>query len=100
MDKISVQDVNRALSQLMHPEIRFSLPDLGMVENVVCGEDRIELTLKLPFLQVPIKDLLIQNVKEALAGLDKSKQVKINVEQMTQQERDGFMKMAKEGWKL
>jgi metal-sulfur cluster biosynthetic enzyme len=100
MDKITVQEVNRVLPQVMHPEIGFNLVDLGMVENVVCGEDQIELTRKLLSLHVPIRDLLIRNTKETLARLDKSKQVKINVEQMTQQERDRFMKMAKEGWKL
>jgi len=35
-----------------------------------------------------------------LADLDNSIQVKTNIEEMSQEERDNFTKMAKEGWKL
>jgi len=100
MCKFSQPDVEQALSQIMHPEINYSLVDLGMIMDVVCKEDVVDLILKLPFLQVPIKELLIQSIKEALADLDEAIQVKINIEQMSQEERDKFAKMAKEGWKL
>lgn len=100
MSKYSPWDVNQVLSKIMHPEINFSLVELGMIKDVVCQENQIELTLKLPFAEVPIKDLLIQGLKRALGELGAATQVKINVQQMTQEERDKFMKMAEEGWKL
>ena len=100
MTKLSQPETEQALSKVIHPEISHSLVDLRMIEDVVCKKDEVNLTLKLPFLNVPIKELLIQSIKENLAGLDETIQVKVNVEQMSEEERDKFMKMAKEGWKL
>ena len=100
MAKFSQPDVEQALSQIMHPEINYSLVDLGMIKNVICEGKRVDLTLKLPFLQVPVKDLLITSIKKTLADLDNSIQVEANIEEMSQEERDNFTKMAKKGWKL
>jgi len=100
MDKFLPQNVEQALSKVMHPEIKYSLVDLGMIKNVICEGKKVDLTLKLPFLQVPVKDLLITNIKKTLADLDHSIQVETNIEEMSQEERDNFTKMAKEGWKF
>ena len=100
MSRFSPPDVEQALSDLMHPEINYSLINLGMIKDVVCEEDKAGLTLKLPFLGIPIKEDLIQSIKGALADLDKAVQVEINEEEMNQEERDKFMRMAKEGWKF
>jgi len=102
MGKFSQPDVEQALSQIMHPEINYSLVDLGMLKNVICEceERKVSLTLKLPFLQVPVKELLVQSIKQALSGLDESIHVQIDMEQMSQDERENFAKMAKEGWKF
>ena len=100
MNEISLKDVKQALSKVMHPEINYSLVDLGMIKNVICEGKKVDLTLKLPFLQVPVKDLLITNIKKTLAELDSSIHVEINIGEMNQKERDNFTKMAKEGWKF
>jgi metal-sulfur cluster biosynthetic enzyme len=100
MTTLSQPEIEKALSKIMHPEINYSLVDLGMIEDVIYKKDEVNLTLKLPFLQVPVKDLLIQSIKEVLADLDEAIQVEINIEQMSQEERDKFARMAKEGWKF
>ena len=100
MSKFMPQDAEQALSKVMHPEINHSLVDLGMIKDIVCEEKKLSLTLYLPFLQVPIKDLLIKSIEEALSDLDNSIELQINAEQMTEKQRDDFMKMAKEGRKL
>ena len=100
MTKLSQPDIEQALSKVMHPEIDYSLVDLGMLKHVICKQDKVNLTLKLPFLQVPVKDLLIESIKKTLSDLDSSIQVEINIEQMSQEHRDKFAKMAKEGWKF
>jgi len=100
MTEFSQPDIKQALSKIMHPEINYSLVDLGMLKNVICKQYKVNLTLKLPFLQVPVKDLLIESIKKTLSDLDSSIQVEINIEQMTQEQHDNFTKMAKEGWKL
>ena len=100
MTKLSQPEIEQALSKIMHPEINYSLVDLGMLKNVICKQDKVNLTLKLPFPQVPVKDLLIENIKKTLSELDSSIQVEINIEQMSQEQRDKFAEMAKEGWKF
>jgi len=100
MTKLSQPEIEQALSKIMHPEIKYSLVDLGMIEDVVCEKGKVRLTLKLPFLNVPVKELLIQSIKETLADLDEAIKVKLNLEQMSKEERDNFTKMAKEGWKF
>lgn len=100
MSETPQKDVQQALSEAMHPEINYSLVDLGMIKNVICKQDKVNLTLKLPFLQVPVKDLVIENIKKTLADLDSSILVEINIEEMSQEERSNFTKMAKEGWKF
>jgi len=100
MTKLSQPEIDQALSKVMHPEINYSLVDLGMIEDVICKKDEVNLILKLPFMQVPVKDLLIESIKKTLSELDSSIQVEINIEQMSQEQRDKFAKMAKEGWKF
>jgi metal-sulfur cluster biosynthetic enzyme len=99
MTELSQPEIEQVLSKVIHPEINYSLVDLGMIQDVLCKEDEVNLTLKLPFLQVPVKDLLIKSIKQTLSDLDNSIQVEINIEQMSQEQRDKFAKMAQEGWK-
>ena len=100
MTKLSQPEIEQALSKITHPEINYSLAALGMLEDVICKKDEVSLTLKLPFQGVPIKEFLIQTIKETLAVLDETIQVKVNIEQMSEEERGNFAKMAREGWKL
>ncbi|MBW1932017.1 MAG: DUF59 domain-containing protein [Deltaproteobacteria bacterium] len=100
MTKLSQTKIEQTLSKLMHPEINYSLVDLGMIKDVVSEEKKVSLSLKLPFLQVPVRELLIESIKKALYDLDNTIQVEIDMEQMSQEERENFAKMAKEGWKL
>ena len=46
-----------------------------------------------------LSPVLVQ-AQDGLTVLDSSIQVEINIEQMSQEQRDKFAKMAKEGWKL
>jgi len=100
MAKSSQQDIEQALSKVMHPEINHSLVDLGVIEDMVYKQKHVSLTLNLPSLQVPVKGILVESIKKTLADLDSSIEVEINIEQMTEQQREKFMKMAKEGWKF
>ena len=100
MNNYSVADIKQALSKVMHPEINYSLVDLGMIEDIVHKEYKADLTLKLPFPGIPIKEVLIQSIHGALADVDETMQVEITIKQMSQEEREKFMRMAKEKWKL
>jgi ATP-binding protein involved in chromosome partitioning len=98
--EISQKSVEKTLSKLMHPEINYSLVDLGMIKDVAFEQNKVKVTLKVPFLDVPIRDHLIQMIKESVSDLNEVVESEVNLQQMSQQERDEFMKKAKKGWKL
>jgi len=85
------------LRGVMHPEIKNNLVDLGMVGDVVVSDQKVSLTLALPFKTIPIKDDLVRLVRQAIAQLDGSLEVTINLTEMSQQERANFMEMAEGG---
>jgi metal-sulfur cluster biosynthetic enzyme len=96
-EAISEKKVNELLTKIIHPEINYSLVDLGMIKGVVVKDNVVTLTLKFPFLEIPIKDLLISTIEEELKKINVD--VKINIAQMNEEERAKFMKMAQEGWR-
>ncbi len=101
MDKnIPEEDVRQVLGQLMHPEINYSLIDLGMIKDIVIRSDRVTLTLNLPLMEIPIKDDLVNSIKEALLRLSPGVEVGVNLSQMSQEEKAKFMAMAQRGWRF
>ena len=100
MAAISQQSIKQALSRAMHPEIDYSLVDLGMIKDIASEGNKVGLVLKLPFLNVPVKDSLIEIIKKTLTDLDETVKVDISLEEMGQKEREEFMKKAREEWKL
>lgn len=98
--EISQNSIKQALSKLMHPEINYSLVDLGIIKDVAFEKNKVMVTLKVPFLDVPIRDHLIQMIRGSVSDLNEAFKTEINLQQMSQQERDEFMKKVKKGWKL
>ena len=94
--ELTEEIINQRLSKAMHPEINSSLLELGMIKDVKLKNSEISLTLLLPFLNVPIKDMLIQIIKDSL----KSKKVKIKIAEMNEKEKEKFMEMAQQGWRF
>jgi len=85
------EQVYQALREVMHPEFKRDLIELEMIRGVVAEEDRVTVTLALPFLDVPVKDDLVRGIKEALSGLDSSAQIEVDLAEMDQKERAAFM---------
>jgi ATP-binding protein involved in chromosome partitioning len=93
---ISEEEVRRAIADMKHPEIDRTLVELGMVRDVAVEDNRVMLTMVLPFPGIPIKDLLVQSLREAVArpGVE----VEVKLADMTQKERDTFLLMVQQGW--
>ena len=91
---ITSKQVFDALRGVMHPEIKRNLVELGMIKDVSIEDGKVTLTLALPFMNIPIKDDLVRMVKGAVARLDATLQVEVNLTEMSQQERAAFMSMA------
>jgi len=92
----SQEDIIKELKELMHPEINNSLLELGMIGRV--DEKGMTVELKLPVPDVPIKDMLIDMIRERLQkrGFD----VSVETTVMTYDERERFMALANKNWAL
>jgi Mrp family chromosome partitioning ATPase len=94
------QQVLDALRQVMHPEVKRNLVELGMIKDVAVKDGGVAVTVALPFKEVPIKDDLVRSVREAVTGLDASLEVEVELVEMSQQERAAFMTAVEGGPKL
>jgi len=100
---ISDKQVSEALRQVMHPEMKRSLVELGMIKDVTVEEGadkqhpRVTLSLALPFKEIPIKDDLVRSVRGAVTKLDPGLEVEVKLVEMSQQERAAFMTASEGG---
>ncbi|HEY68156.1 MAG: ATP-binding protein [Chloroflexi bacterium] len=94
---ITDKQILDALRGVMHPEIKHNLVELGMIKDVSIQDEKVSLTLALPFAEVPIKDDLVRMVKGVITKLDANLQVEVNLTEMSQKERAAFMGMAEGG---
>lgn len=97
---ISKEDIENILSKVMHPEINFSLLKLGMIKDIEVKDNAVSVTLMLPFLGVPIKEDLINLIKESITNLSKDLKIEIKIAEMNQEGRQKFMELSREGWAL
>lgn len=86
-----------ALRGVMHPEIKRNLVELEMIRDVSVEDEKVTLTLALPFAKIPIKDDLVRLIKGAVAKLDATLEVEVNLIEMNQKERAAFMTASEGG---
>jgi len=91
--------IERVLKEIEHLEINSTLFDLGMIKDIDIKEDKVTLTLRVPMLDIPIKDYLINDIKSAVKKENKNVEVEIKIEEMSRDERAKFMKKAQEAWR-
>ena len=94
---ITKEQVLDALRQVVHPEMKRNLVDLGMIKEVVVRDGSVGFALVLPFKEVPIKEDLVRSVRQAVATLDSGLEVEVKLAEMSQQERAAFMTAADGG---
>ena len=97
---ISKENIENVLSKAIHPEIDYSLVELGMIKDIEVRDAVVSITLLLPFLEIPIKEELINLIKDSVKNLDKNIKIKIKTAEMDEKEKEKFMKLAREGWKV
>ncbi len=96
-ENISEREVRQALAEVMHPAIDRTLVELGMIKNITIRNNKVALTLLLPFPNVPIKNYLVNSVYEAVMKL--GVETKIEIGQMNQKELHSFLAMEQKSWK-
>lgn len=92
------EKIRLELASIRHPEINASFEELGMIADVRVKKSTAVVTLKLPFKEVPIRDLLVKKVKDAIKRIDENLKVMMNFEEMNEKERKNFFGIARERW--
>lgn len=95
-NKVSEEKISQAVAKVRHPEIDNTLVELGMIKDIAVRDNKATLTMTLPFLGVPIKDYLVNSVKQVVTELGFEIEVKLT--EMNQEQRDAFISMAQKGW--
>ena len=94
---ISEQDIRKAVAEVKHPAIDCTLVDLGIVKDITVKGDKVVVTIAFPVPNIPIRDKIINSVREPIVGLGAECEIKETI--MNQQEREAFLEKEQENWK-
>ena len=97
---LTEKEVMEAMSKTTHPEIDYSLVELGMIKEVGVEQETVKVTMNLPFPGIPIKGHLVQIVKDAIAKKDAAAKVEVSFATMNEAKREEFRRKARAKWKL
>ena len=93
---ISKKEVLHSLRNVKHPAIDCSLIELGIIKNIMLKNNKVIVTFAFPFEGIPIKEFLVNSVREPIAKLGIKLEVKETI--MTAEERENFLKLEAEHW--
>ena len=98
---IDQEKLEKAVGGVRHPEIDNSLVELGMVEDLgVDEEGKVHFTLMVPMIGIPIRDMLINMVAEAIARVDPDVDIEVAVKEMNDQQKARFFDLSRKNWAL
>jgi len=84
---VTVEQVKHALEQVMDPELKRSLIELGMVRDVRVENSRVRFTLALTTLACPLKEQIAADAKRAVLALDGVKEVEVELAEMSVEDK-------------
>jgi Mrp family chromosome partitioning ATPase len=93
---ITIEEVRESLQAVRHPEYPASLLELGMIGDIAVSEERTVVSIALPFLNVPVKDDIVESVRSAVSALEGTGEVGIELAEMTAPERQRFMEAVRQ----
>jgi metal-sulfur cluster biosynthetic enzyme len=95
-------DIYAAIQGVEHPAIASSLIDLGMIRDVefVSKENTVSLTLVLPVVNIPqnVLNYMVNSLYQAIKDAG-SELTKVQIAQMTEDERQKFYLMEQQNWR-
>jgi len=94
---VSKSDVLQALSQVRHPEIQSrNLVELGMIPEVIVEDTQVHVILVLPSLDAPIRQELVDAIRQTVTGLADGLKVEVRVMEMNDAQRVAFHSAVRE----
>jgi len=88
--------VKKLLEKVKHPSIDDTLLNLGIIKNVEVEGNKVIITLVFPFENIPIKELLVNLVKESLDRLKMDIEIKTTT--MNKKELQKFLNLEQKNW--
>ena len=96
MVKRSEKDIFNLVDKVKHPAINRTLRELGIIKDLSIKDNKVLITMTLPFPNIPIIDQLVSSIKEPIEKLGVEVEVKQTI--MNQEELQAFLKMEEAGW--
>ncbi|MEA3560122.1 MAG: iron-sulfur cluster assembly protein [Candidatus Thermoplasmatota archaeon] len=91
-----MNEIKEILKELKHPEINLDLVELGMIGRIREKENKVIIELKLPFLNIPIKQMLIDQIKDQLSD----RVVEVTPCLMNNEDKSNFFILSRKHWAL
>jgi ATP-binding protein involved in chromosome partitioning len=86
-EKINIELVKDRLKDVQDPEIKRSIVELGMLENVEAQKNKLKIRIKLTIPGCPLKDKISNDIRDALVDVPGIDEIKIEFSSMSEKER-------------
>ena len=94
---ISEQEARKVIAEVKHPAIDCTLVELSIVKDIKLKGGKIVVTIAFPVPNIPIKDMIINRIKEPITKLGAECEIKETI--MTPEEREAFLDKEQRNWK-
>lgn len=94
---MSVELVREALSQVIDPELRKPLTELGMVKSIDISGESAEIGIFLTISGCPMKDRLQDDISKAVVGIANIKSVRVVFDVMSDEQRNEIKRIIRGG---
>jgi len=94
---ISEQGARKVIAEVKHPAIDCTLVELGIVKDIKLKDDKVVVTIAFPVPDIPIREMVINSIKEPITKLGAECQIEETV--MTPKERKAFLGKEQKNWK-
>ncbi len=91
---LTVEQVREALKGVMDPELKRSIVDLGMVQDIAIDDDHVQLTLALTTMACPLKDRIAGDARQAILALDGVEKADVELTEMTTEQKQRITQSA------
>jgi len=93
----TIEAINKALNNVIDPELHKPLPELGMVESVDFKEGKAVIRILLTIVGCPMKDRLKNDIDKALVGISEIKTTEVIFGVMSEEQRNNVKKIIRGG---
>ncbi|MFT5701522.1 MAG: ATP-binding protein involved in chromosome partitioning [Desulforhopalus sp.] len=85
---IDEKRIREALQSVMHPKLKKSLIDIGMIRNITLKDDVVTLTLALKNDRSPLKKVFVDEIEKVVAALPEVSSVDVEFVPLSKDEVD------------